>query len=67
MRERHKKLPNNPTAFLLRNQKITVKPAFHGEGCEGFRSGDNCACDECQHYKTCWPDVDPSTGKPHET
>lgn len=66
MREQHKKLPDNPTAFLLRNRLIKVTPGNQGKDCLAFKPGDKCACDECQHYRTCWPDVDPSTGKPHD-
>lgn len=55
MHEQHKKLPDNPMAFLLRHKQIKVTPN-HPEQCLGYKPGKDCACDECEHYRSCFPE-----------
>jgi len=58
MNEKHKKLPDNPLAFLIRNKLVKLTPSYHGKDClaNGEHAGYECACDECDHYLECFPD-----------
>lgn len=59
----NKKLPDNPMAFLLQNQLIKVSPSNHGKDCIASKPGADCACDKCQYYQDCWPDMAPDNEK----
>lgn len=58
MNEKHKKIPDNPLAFLIRNKLVKLTPSYHGKDClaNGENAGYECACDECDHYLECFPD-----------
>lgn len=39
---------------------LTLEPSWHGEHCPGNgENGNPCCCDECDHYKACFPDWHP--------
>lgn len=58
MNEKRKNLPDNPLAFLIRNNLVKLTPSYHGKDClaNGENSKHGCACDECDHYLECFPD-----------
>jgi len=62
MNEQHKILPDNPLAFLLRNRMIKVTPGNNGKDCCAYESGEKCACDECEYFASCKPDIDGQAG-----
>ena len=51
--ELHKKIPDNPLAFLIRNRLINVTPGDQGDNCLAYQPGDKCACDECEYFQMC--------------
>lgn len=53
MNEQHKRIPDNPLAFLIRNRLIKVTPGNQGQNCLAHKSGIYCACDECKYYSIC--------------
>lgn len=53
MNERHKIIPDNPLAFLIRNGLIKLTPGKRGGNCLAYKPGDECACDECEYFQMC--------------